>query len=52
MSTVASPDTHMFEAKAEVLGWALEQGGPEEPAPMTTLENGRPPSPPSRCSRP
>jgi RND family efflux transporter MFP subunit len=33
MSTVANPDTHMFEAKAEVLGW-MPDLGPAESAPQ------------------
>ena len=32
MSTVASPDTHMFEAKAEVLGLRQDMAGPEPKA--------------------
>ena len=42
MSTVANPDTHMFEAKAEVLGWTPDFGTSKdtEPAPVPTSDNG------------
>src|SRR5262245_4805506 len=42
MSTVANPDTHMFEAKAEVLGWTPDMG-PIDPsaAKHAPIDNGK-----------
>ncbi len=45
MSTVANPDTHMFEAKAEVLGWTADVGTAPELTP-TAPTNDKGAAPP------
>jgi RND family efflux transporter MFP subunit len=46
MSTVANPDTHMFEAKAEVLGWMPERNhddaAPTKPQPRADKDQVEP----------
>src|SRR5262245_16934200 len=41
MSTVANPDTHMFEAKAEVLGWTPDLGPAEWAPQLPPNEKGK-----------
>ena len=57
MSTVANPDTHMFEAKAEVLGWTPEMAAVKEiepgaaPKDKGTLPPKLPAPPPAGAKR-
>jgi RND family efflux transporter MFP subunit len=43
MSTVANPDTHMFEAKAEVLGWLPDAANGSETSLSATASGKSPP---------
>lgn len=45
MSTVGNPDTHMFECKAEVLGWRLNSELAKEPSKKNGTDERKPTDP-------